>query len=182
MEELSRKLLLTVKNNIADALVKIAADMEAEDVAFFGAMGQPVPATPLVVPAKYVVGHHPPILEETLSNFPSVAASCYLIEDEETEFDIDQAEVLPHIAYVEVLVVHEDIETIARIAWRYAKAVHSILLKDKSLGGTSLAIDRSPRTEVSMPVMTGYENDSDAQVYVQGAKVEHPFEIIGVWQ
>ena len=180
MEELSRRIFTIVRAQLADALDRANEQMQASDEEFFAALGEPVPATELVPPVTWMVGQHPPVLEQPPETFPSVAVACYRRPDDSDQ-GADQWEILPHAAYVEAICISRDEGEVQRMAQRYGKALNRVFTDNKTLGGMVERITRPPDVLVSLMEHTEPHNDDPEGWYVQGVRLEQTFEIIQVW-
>lgn len=176
LEEVSRAVILTVRQNLPEALEDIEGEMVASDAAYFAAIGiSPVPATPLPEPAVYMTGSYPDLLDRPIETFPVVTAVCYDHEPERNPRGFDQLEVVTNGTTVEAWVIDPDAERVNRIAFRYAKAIHRVLVQNKDLGGVVEDIYTAPEVTISNVAARRVSDFSEDIVYVQGVRVEYVF-------
>lgn len=181
LEEVARRLLLIQVAGLPQALTDVATEMAIEDTAFYGAMGQPVPETPLAPPILWDVGHDPTVLDWELARFPNLVTMCY---QQRPTVGTDQTVDMGNVAYVEAFVWHMDASTINRIAWRYAKAIHRVVTQNPTLDGLVKPIVGAPDTDVSDAVARRVSDLAPDVVYVQGCRVSYQFVVptpVGVW-
>lgn len=181
LEEVARSLLLVMKGHLEDAVDSVWEQMETEDATFYGALGDDVPTTPKLYPAKFFLGHHPSILERPLTDYPNVTCVAY---DHRSIGDLaaDQYEVVGNRAYVEAFVVHEDESTVNRLAWRYAKALHRVIDTYKELDDQMIEpIVTSPDVAISNAAARRVEEFREDIVYIQGCRLEYLFRVAETW-
>jgi hypothetical protein len=183
LEEVGRRLLLTVRENLNDHLDDVWNEMSMKDALFYAEMGQPMPDTPKRYPVNFYLGHHPEILDYPIDDYPNVTCMCYEHNPVGEFQGLDQIEELRNRAYVEAFVVHPDAETVNRLAWRYAKALHRVLTEHKSLDNypTIWEMTRSPVVTVSSSVARRVSEWKDEWTYVQGCRLEYIYQTPQPW-
>lgn len=187
LQTVARSLDLTIRENINAALDVVWAAEDAADAAYYASLNVTAPTTAEVYPVSYYIGHHPQILQYPVADYPNVVTMCYTEPNvggaTTTNSDLDQIEILLNSAYVEAFVVHSDADTVNRLAWRYAKALHKVITENKSLGEypTIWEINGAPITEVSGSIGRLASEDSDEWTYVQGCRLEMLYRTPQPW-
>jgi len=124
--------------------------MVAEDAAFYAALGQAVPDTPLPVPQAYTVGSAPDLLAWPLDQFPVVTVMAYDHRPDPEDAGADQWDVYQMPAYIEAAVTGGmDVGLCNRIAWRYGRALNRVIAADPTLGGQFIPFQQAPAVSVS---------------------------------
>jgi hypothetical protein len=139
-----------LKANIAQALTDVAAQMVDEDTAFFAALGQAVPDTPLPVPQGWTVGSAPDMLQWPVDQIPVVTVMAYDHRPDPEDAGADQWDVYQMPAYIEAVVSGGmDVALTNRIAWRYGRAIIRAIAMDSTLGGRFIPFQQSPPVTIS---------------------------------
>jgi hypothetical protein len=180
LEEVSRKILLIMRDKLPDQLSAVAAEMSAQDAEFYLALGQEVPEVPLSPPVRYEVGHNPTVTKLPLDDYPALVVLCYGHDSAQDEGS-DQYEVLAHAATVEMVAMHDDVVVMNSIAMRNAKALHRTILLDRTLGGLTEPIALSPSVLVSAVTTRHKDDRSNEQTYIQACLLEYTFNIEQPW-
>lgn len=182
LEEISQRVLLILHEHMAGELLSVASDMVASDEEFYTAMGLEVPETTLLAPRTWLVGAHPPVLEQGIEGltFPSISSVCFRKGETTQGTGGDQFDFIPHHGYVEAIVASQDFDEAGRIAKRYGKALHRIITDHKTLDGISEPLQITPDAQVSPTYPVGASNTGPGEIYLAFAKVEFVFEVIQV--
>lgn len=180
LEEIARSILLGIKDSLPDELAAVAQESTALDVAFYTQLGKPVEPTPLHPPAEYLVGHHPSLLERELSEFPNVTVMAYQ-QTPMGDRGADFYETQVNRVYVEAFAQDPDESRINRIAWRYAKALHRVITKDRNLSRLVKDLDTPPSVQVSNAAARRITDMSDEITYVQGCRLDYALEMDVAW-
>lgn len=180
LEEVARSTLLAVKLNINAAIDDVWATMAAEDATFYAAMGEPVPATPKPYPARFFLGSYPSVLERPAVDYPNIAVVSY--KHRSAEDAGDQYETANNTIYVEAFVMHEDEGTVNRLAWRYARALHQVLARYRTVEDPDVfAADFTPAIDISNAAIRRKEQFSEDLTYIQGCRLEWDLKTVGTW-
>lgn len=180
LEEVARAMLLTMKENLNDAIDTVWAEMEDEDTAYYAALGESVPTTPKLYPARFFLGHHPSILYRPPEDYPNVTAVSY--RHRSVLDTTDQMEFAGNTAYVEAFLMHEDESTINRLAWRYAKAIHLVFAEHRELDDREIwRTTWTPNIDISNADARRVEEFKEDITYIQGCRLEWEFRTPGAW-
>jgi hypothetical protein len=125
------------------------------------------------------LGHDPSLLEDgtTLDRYPSISVMSYRAAPAPTDTG-DQYSEYRDSLYVELLVKaspQEGAEVCDKRAWRTANAVHNVIARDRTLGGTTYEIEGAPTCLVS-EVFTRAKNASEGHGepwFWQAARIEY---------
>jgi hypothetical protein len=180
LEEVARSLDRVVRENINGALDAVWSDMSAEDADYYFAIGESVPSTPKPYPARFFLGHHPSILHRPIEDYPNITSVAYR---HRTANDTgDQYEVVRNTAYLEAFVVHTDESTVNRVAWRYAKALHRIIVEHRNMNDDEIAdLDWTPNVDISNAAARRVEEFKEDVTYIQGCRLEFDLRTAGIW-
>lgn len=180
LEEVARALLLCVRENIEEKLDEVWVEMGAEDAAYYAALGESVPATPKLYPARYFLGHHPSVLHRPIADYPNVAAVAY--QHRSAGDDGDQYEMARNVTYLEAFVVNPDESAVNRMAWRYAKALHRIVVENRNANDDEIDdIFLTPNVDISNAAARRVEEFKEDVTYIQGCRLELDFRTVGAW-
>lgn len=180
LEEVARDLLLVVKDNINEALDDVWDQMTAEDPAFYAALGESTPVTPLQYPTRFFMGHHPSILDRPSEDYPNITVVAYNARTIEEGYD--QVEVTGNVAYAEAFLLHSDEATLNRMTQRYARALQRVLTSIKELSTSDTeAIEEQPRVSVSNAAARRLDSFVEEIVFVQGCRLEATYRTRDSW-
>jgi hypothetical protein len=182
-EEVERALILAVRTHIESALIEVATDMIAKDLAYYGALGLEVPETPLEVPALYLTGHHPFLLDKPIEDFPNVVTNATQTID--SQDDWDQGQLVPVSVYLEAFVAARDdpddltygSDATNRIVKRYAKALNRCVWKDQTLGGLTERVSSMGDVQVSNSTARRIDDLHSDLVYLRGCRISYTFTV-----
>src|SRR5688572_20082220 len=121
LEEIARQIDLTLRGNLPQCLIDVVSEMISKDSAYYTAIAEPVPPSPLVPPSRYFLGHDPLIMERPLDEFPTVAT---MVHNHTAAGGGDNYSRIANDSFIEAFVTSEDPEESYRIACRYGKAIH----------------------------------------------------------
>lgn len=169
LEQIARQLHLMLLVNLPPILEDVSQEMIYEDTTYYTQIGESVPATQLVPPAEYSVGHDPLILERAINRFPVITVMAH----EQTPIGTgDNYERIANTCYIEPIVVADDFATANRIAWRYAEAVHRALMTFNNLDMNIEPIDKEPIIVISNVITKRRSNVDNTLVYTQGVRLD----------
>jgi hypothetical protein len=182
LERVERALYLSMFQNLPGAVAEIAAEWVSEDAAFYAALGQSVPDTPLPPPVLYFEGHHPSALDrDPLSEYPNVTVMAYNGAHSDSN-PADQLEPVRYIAYVELFCVDQDENRINRKAKRYSQALGRAITRfDPSLGGLCEPLDQVPEVAISNASARRYSQYTDEVWFAQGCRLDYQFRVREPW-
>jgi hypothetical protein len=173
-EQAGRTVLLALKDGLNAAIDAVWADSATEDAAFYAELGEPVPATPKQYPARYFLGSFPSVLERPPADYPNVAVVSYR---HRSANDLgDQYELANNRIYVESFVMHQDESTINRMAQRYARALHRVLV-----AGGFYETEFTPDVDISNAAVRRVEQFKEDLTYIQGCRLEWDLRTVGTW-
>jgi hypothetical protein len=175
LEEVGRAVVLTIRLNLPQALTDVEDEMAAADAAYYAALNEPVPSTPLPMPVTWMEGHYPDILDRPVEHYPIVTAICF---DHRSLGDIgaDQWEVVTNGAHVECYLQDPDPDLLNRVSKRYAKALHRVIVSHKDLGGAVQDIFTSPGANISNVAARRISEFTEDYTYVQAVRLEYVFQ------
>lgn len=179
-EEITRTILLLTRSEIEAALVAENTRMLTSDESYYGALGEPTPETPLIVPVKYHENLLPDINRKPLDQFPNVAVLTY--RSDSAEDQADQTEDALYDAVIEAFCSSRDVDEVARMANRYANALLAILEANPTLQGLTAPIAFQPSITVSQAVARRESTTTDRVIYLQGCRLELTWRVTGVWR
>lgn len=170
LEQIARAIDLVLRAHLPQSLAEVAQQMESQDADYYGAIGEPVPNTPLDDPSYYFVGHDPLIMERPLELFPIVAT---MVHHHAPAGGGDNYARIANESFIEVFVYTEDPDTSYRVASRYARAVHKLILSSGNFGLEQVEIiDVEPDVDVSNSFTRRKGNVDNTTLYVQGARID----------
>lgn len=180
LEEISRAILLAVKENIEDAIDDVWAEMAVADAEFYAQLGEALPSTPKLYPVRYFIGHHPSMLYRPSADYPNIAAVAY--RHRSANDDGDQYEIAVNTGYLEAFVVHPDESTVNRLTHRYAKALHRVVASLKGVGDEEVEdISLTPNVELSNAAARREDEFKEDITYIQGCRLELNLRTMGTW-
>jgi len=181
LQDVARALLLVMRNHLNAAIDDVWDEENAKDADFYPAIGEAVPTVPKQYPSRYFLGHHPSILERPAADYPNVTVVAHRHRSA-ADVGADQCETVANTAYVEAFLLNADEEVLNNAVNRYAKAVNRVLTAMKSLEDPDvMPIDSTPQIDVSNAAARRLEEFKEDIVYVQGCRIEHVFNTIGLW-
>lgn len=182
LEEIERGMMLALRANLPTALDQVAMEMTLKDAEYYAAIGvSPVPNTPIPMPAVFISGHDPLVLERPLEDFPNLAVVCYvhpLSGFGQTEVEVDQGEFVLSTVYSEIFANSDDSQQLNRMSKRYAKGMHRAIQMDLTMGGSVFKDQVSPEVDISNVVVTPKTDLDDEWTYFQGCRLQYTFKTI----
>lgn len=169
LELVARQIHLNLLNNLPATLTQVSTEMQAHDTDYYGQLGVAVPSITLSPPATYSVGHDPLVLERPLDEFPLIGI---MVFHQLSLGGGDNYERLSNDSYIEAFVVSEDESKLNSIAWRYARAIHRVLMTYSPLDENIEVLDTEPEVDVSNIFTRRKSSVDNTTLFIQGVRFD----------